>query len=292
VSKSRVGSGLDALLGAIAESENSPAGAADEIRIDLIAPNPHQPRRHFDEESLKGLAQSIKENGVLQPILLEKNGSNSYRIIAGERRYRASRIAGLSTIPAIVRDFSDEERMEIALLENIQREDLRPIEEAQAYSELMHLLGLNQQELADRLGKSRSAVANSLRLLKLPRLLQEATDNNIISAGHARALLAVSNPVVQKELYDEIVAQGLSVRQTENLAAGLYKAGAAAKNPAAGGVSSAKRQPAQTELETALTERFGTKVVMKGSERQGKIEISYYSEEDLERLLTLLGFSN
>ena len=233
-----LGRGLDALLddsefspassssgtGASGASSSASTGAAGTelfINPSLLKPNPHQPRHEFDEAALKELADSIREHGIIQPIIVEDAGDGTYYIIAGERRTRAARLAGLSKVPVIIKKFSDERKLEIALIENIQRENLNPVEEAQAYHELMTLGNLSQEEAAARVGKNRSTVANALRLLKLPEDMTNSLASGQITPGHARAILSVLNPSDQRILFGRIVGNGLSVRDAERMAGEL-----------------------------------------------------------------------
>jgi ParB family chromosome partitioning protein len=253
------------------------------IALEKLKPNPSQPRKDFDAGELEELADSIRQQGVIQPIIAEDDGDGNYTIIAGERRTRAARLAGLTAIPVILRKYSEEKRMEVSLIENIQRSDLNPIEEAAAYKQLMEMEGLSQDETAARVGKNRATVANALRLLKLPNEMQESIRNGELSPGHARAVLSVAGARAQETLYREIIKKGMSVREAEKRAAAL-------------GVQSKKPQKAIksriTEL-AAMEEKFitrlGTKVVVKGDLKKGTIVIDYYSMEDLDRLYELLG---
>ncbi len=298
---------------------DSPAGII-EVAVERLHPNPEQPRKQFNETALKELAASIETQGVLQPILAEQAEDGDYHIIAGERRYRAARIAGLPEVPVLVRRFSQQEKLEIALIENLHREDLNPIEQAAALKSLQDSAGLTQDELAKRLGMNRSSVANSMRLLKLPEELQEALRSGRLSAGHARALLALKTHDEQLAIYRRVVSEGLSVRQVELLASGDASGGNGAGAGAPGthrdrtAADGARGDRAQSdrehrgaagddrtgaagpggktvelqEIEQRLIERFGTKVVVKGSNSRGTIEISYLSTEDLDRVLELL----
>ncbi|HTP58737.1 MAG TPA: ParB/RepB/Spo0J family partition protein [Spirochaetia bacterium] len=286
MSRKALGKGIGALLGEDAVSATLPS---TEVALASLVPNPHQPRQAFSEESLRELADSIREKGILQPILVEAQGNGGYMIVAGERRVRAARLVGLQKIPVVVREFTAQEKLEIALIENIQREDLSPIEAAQAYKRLMELANLNQEELAQRLGKERSTVANTVRLLKLPAEAQAAVGAGAISAGHARALLTLVNPSDVAVLLKRIQDDDLTVRDAEAAAGALNQGrkGAAKKSGRPRGARSAA-EPHVRELEERLIEKFGTKVVLKGSARQGRIEISYFSAEELERLLQLL----
>ncbi len=329
MAKRRLGRGIDALLqGKDVVDESSKDALEREIRdegehavgiievsIDRLRPNPDQPRKQFNETALRELAASIESQGVLQPILAEQSEDGDYDIIAGERRYRAARIAGLAQIPVLVRSFSTQEKLEIALIENVHREDLNPIEQAMALKSLQESAGFTQDELAKRLGMNRSSVANSIRLLKLPEELREALSAGTLSAGHARALLSLKDREEQLALYRRVVDEGLSVRQVELLAAGgtLHagapgaagggtqapagdngsgRAGATGGSAGSGSASGSHGGGAKPvelqQIEQRLIERFGTKVTMKGSNHRGSIEISYLSPDDLERVLELL----
>ncbi len=286
MSKSALGKGLDSLLQQY--EDNSDINSNDnvkEIQIKLIIPNPDQPRKTFNEEALKELADSIKEQGVIQPIILEKS-EDRYIIIAGERRFRASRLAGLDTIPGLIRKYTHEQKLEIALIENIQREDLNSIEEAKAYLSLMNNLDLSQEAIARKVGKKRSTIANSLRLLKLPDDIQNSLIKGEISAGHARAILSALNPSDMRILFSRILTNGLSVRESEKQATelnnGIRKpvsiAAKASKDP----------DPEIRRIEQKFLDALGTKVSVKGGLKKGKIEIDYYSLDDLERIYEML----
>jgi ParB family chromosome partitioning protein len=286
MSKKTLGKGIDALLG---EVEKPEASSVNEVPLSALSPNPEQPRREFSDASLQGLADSIREKGVLQPILAERHGDGAYVIVAGERRVRAARLAGLQKIPVVVREFTQQEKLEIALIENVQREDLTPVEEAHAYRRLMDLANLSQEQVALKVGKERSTIANSLRLLKLPDEAQEALGKGDISAGHARALLMLVNPADQHLLLKRIVDGGISVREAESMAGALNKGKKGAGKPGRGGETGpTRREPEIREVEQRLIEKLGTKVELRGSVKKGRIEISYFSSEDLERLLDLL----
>lgn len=281
-----LGRGLDALLGSYSETvENT----VQNISLNLIDNNSNQPRVKFDEDKLSELAESIKAHGIVQPILLKKIGER-YRIIAGERRFRAARLAGLSEIPAIIKNMSEREMQEVALIENLQRVDLNPIEEAYAIKELLTGYGLTQEELASRLGKSRPAITNALRLLTLPKEVQEMLRDGKLSAGHARALAALNEPEDVIEIANCVVDNKLSVRETEALVKKLQ-----AQISAQEGVDEQKPQPRRngltSELKSAqqrLTEYFGTKVRFKGDEEKGKIVIEYYSKDELMNIFDML----
>jgi len=289
VGKRGLGRGIDALLQGL-ESQDShvqaDSGATNMLPIDRIAANPNQPRKSFSEESLQELADSVKSRGILQPILVEQVEDGSYMIIAGERRYRAARRAGLAEVPVIVRSFTEEEKLEIALIENIQREDLNPIEEAQAYRTLMDRTGVSQDEMSSRLGKNRSTVANSLRLLKLPEEVQHALARGELTAGHARALLALPSANDLLSLFHRIIREGLSVREAETEA--RAKSGARQPERAKAAATQPRKSVELRELEERLINALGTKVIVSGSHEKGRIEISYFSLEDLERLTDLL----
>jgi ParB family chromosome partitioning protein len=292
VAKNRLGKGLEAL---IPLEDNLPERIlhasiqADSLRgeiflpLDKISANPNQPRKHFDEASLQELANSIKEHGVIQPIIVEADGNGSYIIVAGERRSRAAKIAGLTEIPALIRDYSDEKRMEVALIENVQRADLNPVEEAQAYKNLMDFTGLSQDEVAAKVGKNRSTVANALRLLKLPVKMQDQLKEGNISSGHARAILSITNPENQKILFDEIVSKGISVREAEKLASNLNKGFAESSSKEKDFVPQ-RQDPDLVLMEQKFIEALGTKVSIQGDLKKGFIKIDYYSMEDLDRL--------
>ena len=276
----------EAVHAGTASVASSPVPIPQELDPRLLKPNPFQPRRIFNEESLQELAASIKDHGIIQPIIVEKNG-NEYYIIAGERRTRAAILVGLSRVPVIFREFDNSKKLEIALIENIQRENLNPIEEAKAYQEIMQLSGLNQEETAKRVGKSRSAVANAMRLLQLPDGMQAALEKGFLSAGHARAILSLVNPADQQILFTRITEQGLSVREAEMQAAKL-------KN----GKRTEQKQPAQSakppadddsrfvvkDMEQQFIDALGTKVEIKGDLEKGIVYISYFSRADLDTL--------
>ncbi|MBQ7794190.1 MAG: ParB/RepB/Spo0J family partition protein, partial [Clostridia bacterium] len=253
------------------------------LKLTDIEPNKNQPRKRFDKEQLEALAASIREHGVIQPIVVVKS-SLGYEIVAGERRWRAARLAGLKEIPAIVRDYSEQELSEVALIENIQREDLNPIEEATSYRSLMDKFNLTQEEISEKVGKSRSAIANSLRLLALEPELQKYVISGEISEGHARCLLTVSGTVIREFIINRIIEDGLSVRQTEKLAKDL------SEKPAK---QTKNKRPDETDFQIerirkSIEERLGTKVSINHGKKKGKIEIEYYGNRDLDRLLELL----
>ncbi len=277
-----LGRGLDALMGD--RPELAPTGGGPtEISLDEIDVSGSQPRRRFVDQTIAELAQSISSHGVLQPILVEPVGGR-YRIIAGERRFRAARRAGLQRIPALIRTSTDDERLTLALIENIQREDLTPLEEAQAYRRLIDVSGISQEDLAARVGKNRSTISNSLRLLGLPVQVQDALTDGTISAGHARALLMIPDPDERQRLFARIAQY--SVREAEAYAARLREReekSSPERNPS-GGKPQHSADPHLQELEQQLIDTLGTKVTVTGSPQRGKIEISFFSADDLDRI--------
>lgn len=285
-----LGRGLDALI----SSEEPLIGGSTsvgEIDIDRIDANPNQPRREFDDVALGELAESIKQIGIIQPITLREMPSGRYQIIAGERRWRAGQRAGLKTIPAYIRSADDENMMQMALVENIQREDLNAIEIALAYKNLIDVCHLTQEQLAERVGKKRATIANFLRLLKLPAQVQVALKNREVDNGHARALLSLDKPSEQVKLFREIKAKGYSVRQVEELVSAMKQA-AADEDPSGKDKPDAGRVKLPEEykmLTSKLSEFFKTKVQMTRSARgKGKISITFDSDDELERLVALL----
>ena len=273
-------------LGALLSAEGSAAATVDtnEISIDLIDPSTVQPRTVFDDAKLGELAQSIRTNGVVQPLLVRRKGAR-YELIAGERRWRAAQLAGLTKIPAVMRNVPDDKVLELALIENIQREDLNPIEEARAYKKLIETLGLTQETVAERVGRDRSYVTNYLRLLKLPDDLQELLQGGRLSTGHARALLGAEHVDVQRRLARKIIEQDLSVRATERLVKETVEVRHAG----------AKRKPETGDAnvraaESKLRRKFGTQVriVQSGKEEVGRIEFEFYNQGDLDRIYRLL----
>lgn len=283
------GLGINALINSELEdmSRKTEGDAVLELDLDMIEPNRKQPRKHFDEAALEELAASLKTYGMIQPVVVKKSG-DYYELIAGERRWRAAKIAGLEKIPVVVKDWEEGEAFEAALVENLQREDLNPIEEAESYQRLQEEFSLSQEQIAQKVGKSRSAVTNSLRLLQLDPRVRNFVVENKLSGGHARALLAIEDGEMQFELAEYVIEEGLSVRAVETLVKDrLQKAEDAAEPEEA--------LPKQDEriyraIEDDLKSVFSTKVKLKplGKRNKGKIEIEYYSDEDLERLLALL----
>ncbi len=266
------------------------AGAkVQEIDISRIKPNPSQPRKYFDPDALAELAGSIEVQGIIQPLIVEEIAEHSYVIVAGERRYRAAKMAGLTTVPCLVRTFTALQRVEVALIENIQRENLNPVEEAKAYQYLITTQGIKQEELAVRIGKSRPAVTNSLRLLNLPPTMLDALADGTISAGHARALLGVESPVDREVLFEKIVKQQLSVRQAEEMAAALNR-GIRAVNPNRGDGEKEEKKvsPEIGMVEERFLSATGCRVTVKGKLNKGKIQIPYNSSDELERIFRLV----
>lgn len=285
MTKKRLGRGLGTLLADAEKVGNTAVSAIQEIPISRIVPNPNQPRTTFDDEALAELAQSIKELGIVQPLTVRKLG-NEYQIIAGERRYRAAKIAGLSEVPAYIREVDDEQVLELALVENIQREDLDPIEIAISYQRLMEECKLTQELLSDRVGKKRATVANYLRLLKLPAEVQLGLREHLLQMGHARALLSVSDYDRQVVIYDRILREGLSVRKVEEL---VKETGNAVRKSS----PKAEKNSEYRSLENHLESHFSTKVQLQRSKNgKGKITISFASDTDLERIISLLDRTN
>lgn len=257
----------------------------------LLKPNPHQPRVYFDEEKLSELTESVREEGVLSPIIIEDAGDGSFYIIAGERRTRAARAAGLEKVPVQLRKFSDIRKLEVALIENVQRTDLNPIEEAMAYGKIMELNGITQDEVARRVGKNRSTVANCMRLLKLPEDMQRAVASGELSSGHARALLSVVNPADQRVLFGRIMGQGLSVRAAEQMAQ-EYNGGARAAKKTPPAAKEPLRDPNYAAMEQKFIEVLGTKVRFAGDLSRGTITIDYFTGDDLDRIYNIVTGGN
>lgn len=306
-----LGRGLDALMGGTDSVPLSGLGSADDIKkdengkptnlpegvsvdddgtlwadpADFIA-NPKQPRTEFDQKKLEELADSIRENGVIEPIIIEPTGDGKFYIIAGERRTRASLLAGLKKVPVQIRKFDEIQRLQVALIENIQRADLNPIDEAKAYYNLMELGELTHEEVAKRVGKNRSTVTNSVRLLKLPDDMKKSLVDGQITSGHARALLSVSNPADQRIMFGKIIGSGLNVREAEELAQVYNNGGRAASSKPA--KKPVKKDPEIARIEQKFIDVFGTKVTLKGTLEKGSIEINYFTKEDLNRLYNII----
>jgi ParB family chromosome partitioning protein len=276
----RLGKGLDALIPSLSINEDD---KVVEIPLAQLRANPYQPRKDFNEEAIQELAESIRQHGVIQPIIV-RSVLKGYEIIAGERRFRASQYCGKPTIPAVVRNLSDQQVMEIALIENLQRENLNAMEIAVAYQGLMDQFSLTQEELSLKVGKSRSHIANFLRLLALPEEVKEYVSRGTMSMGHARAIVALKDPEVIKQLAEQCVEQQWSVRELEETVKNLDR------KPTNGTkIKVVKRDPYIDNVEEVLRERFKTTVKIKQGKEKGKIELNYYSAQDLERLLELLG---
>lgn len=276
MSRVALGKGLRALIPESVQEELPNASRMEEIDIDQISSNPYQPRMYFDQEKLEELAESIKEHGILEPLILRKTGSD-YQIVAGERRWRAAKLAGLTSVPAIVRDLEEKQMMQIALVENLQREDLNVIEEAEGYQRLIREFALTQEEVALAVGKKRSSITNVLRLLNLEDRIKEMVIEGVLSPGHAKVLLSVSNSGYRLRLAERVVREQLSVRQLERLIKAPIKK---PKKPLV--------DPEIEALQDDLQRVLGTKVSIAYKEGKGKIEIQYFSDEEFERILELI----
>ncbi|MGD1839518.1 MAG: ParB/RepB/Spo0J family partition protein [Thermonemataceae bacterium] len=289
--KSVLGRGLGALLSDteavqeenVEEQPSAEPSTIDEIDIDHIEVNPFQPRTDFDQEALQELAVSIKVQGIIQPITVRQLNEQTFQLISGERRLQASRLAGLTTIPAYIRTADDQQMLEMALIENIQRENLNPIEIALSYQRLLTECDLKQEELGDRVGKNRTTVTNYLRLLKLPPVIQAALRDKKISMGHARAIINIDNVEVQLSVFEKIVREGLSVRAVEELVRNLGQS----KNKKS--TTSTSQSFEIKKLQTQLSSHFGTKIQLRANEKnKGEIKIPFHSVEDLNRILEIL----
>ena len=283
--KRGLGKGLGALIPGAGRDERS----SSDVPVDSITFNPYQPRRGYDDEKFQELVRSVRLHGILQPIVVRAKGDGNYELVAGERRLRAASEAGLSRIPAIIKEFTNEQSLEVALIENLQREDIGPLEAAGAYRRLIDEFGLTQDDVAFRVGKSRPSIANTLRLLNLPQEIQRSLAAGEITEGHARALLGIANSEDQRAVWRRTVEGQLSVRETERLC----------RETAAGGVSREtsptpeherlEKDPNLIEVEDQLRRLFGTRVSVTFNRERGKIEIEFYTEDDLNRILGLLG---
>lgn len=284
-----LGKGLDSMIApkkeATTEKNEKIVKAEIQVNINDIEPNSEQPRKKFDEDSLSELAESIKQYGIIEPLIVQKKGKR-YEIIAGERRWRAARIAELTEVPVVVKEYTPQEIMEIALIENIQRQDLNPIEEANAYRRLIEEYNLKQDELAKRVSKNRSTITNALRLLKLSEHVQQLLIEDIISSGHARALLGITDSEKQNEVATRILDEKLSVRETEKLVKSI-NSNRPKKEKKMERFDEA-RQATFRDIEERMKEVFGTKVNINDKGSKGKIEIEYYSEDELDRIYDLL----
>lgn len=275
-----LGKGLGALM---LENSVDEMVATNTLPLNEIVPNKEQPRKTFDEGALQELADSITQHGVLQPLLVRPLPAGGYQLVAGERRWRASRIAGLKEVPVVIKELSDVETMEIAIIENLQREDLNPIEEAEGLQALIDRCGFTQEEVAVSVGKSRPAIANSLRLLKLPQEVRDMTRNGEISAGHARALLAFDNEAMIYEAAESIIRNNLTVRDVERMAKIAEKTGTTSRS------RNKRRDSFYDEVELSLTEVLGRKVKVYNGRGRGTLEIEFYSAEDLKEIANKLG---
>ncbi|MGN1115072.1 MAG: ParB/RepB/Spo0J family partition protein [Candidatus Ornithomonoglobus sp.] len=285
--KGRLGRGLESLFADSSPIEDEITKENDKVetlRITQIEPNKKQPRKQFDKEKIEALTESIREHGVIQPIIVVQNG-DMYRIVAGERRWRAAKKAGLTEIPVVIRDYTDIEIAQISLIENLQRENLNPIEEALGYRTLIDEYNMTQEEVSRTIGKSRSAVANSIRLLSLDENVRQKLISGEISSGHARALLSIEDSEIRAAVLESIISKGLNVRQTEALAKQLQKEKPVKRKP----VIDEQVAEALNTIETNLSSRLGTRVKLLHGEKKGKIEIEYFGNDDLERILSLIG---
>jgi len=273
-----LGKGLGALIPDRPSTEPEGKKNYFSCGIEEIQPNPFQPRKTFVDEPLQELVQSIREKGILQPLVVRRKG-DKFELIAGERRWRAAQKAGIKEVPVLVKDVSESELLELSLIENIQRENLNPIEEAEAYKGLMEQFNLTQEEISQKVGKDRATVANAMRLLKLPAEIKQSLAEGKVTVGHARALLGLEGPEKQRLTWRKILAGGLSVRQTENLVKRMQP-----KNPRASGKAPSSWEPLAEELQKSL----GTRVRIVGRAKRGRIEIEFYSPDELDRILELL----
>jgi len=275
-----LGKGLGALITHSEQVVSRETSGVRKVNINLIKPNRDQPRKYFDEERIQILSESIKEHGVLQPIIL-KTVDNGYEIVAGERRWRASRMAGLKEIPAVVKDLEDDQLVQISLIENLQREDLNQIEEALAYNSLIEEYGYTQEKVSKVVGKSRSHIANIIRLLALPEDIKHQIAKDEISGGHGRAMATIHDPVLQRKLTERIIKEDLSVRDIEKIVASLT--GKRAKTTTESSIV-----VNYMDIERRLNDRFASPIKIKSGKKKGKIEIEFFNEDDLDRIITLL----
>ncbi|MDH4099140.1 MAG: ParB/RepB/Spo0J family partition protein [Nitrospirota bacterium] len=282
MSRTALGKGIGALIPDLTPDQQAAGVQVVELDVKKITPNDYQPRKVFKEEELKDLSESIKSLGVIQPVIVRRLDEDRYQLIAGERRWRAVKLAGIKKIPAVVRKASNEEMLEMALIENIQREELNPIETAEAYRLLMNEFKLTQEEVSAKVGKERATVANYLRLLGLPMEIRDDISEGRLSTGHAKALLALPSEMDQLALRSSVIQNGLSVRQTEALASKIKKAPAKAKSKVFA------KDPYVISLEDRLQKHFGTKVIIDAGKKGGHIRIDYFTNDDLERILELL----
>ncbi|EPH07583.1 MULTISPECIES: ParB/RepB/Spo0J family partition protein [Facklamia] len=280
-----LGRGMEALFSTAYEESPGENELVTEVELSQIRPNPYQPRKHFDPEALNELAESIRKTGVFQPIIIRRSTIKGYELIAGERRVRASKLAGKTTIPAIIRDLNEEAMIEIAVIENLQREDLSPLEEAEAYAMLMENLRLTQAQVAERIGKSRPYIANYIRLLQLPESVKDLVNQEKLTMGHARTLLGVNDSVQMVKLAKQVIKEHWTVRQLEEKVQSINQQSAKDKSVKTKKVT---KSPYIRALENQMEEKFGSKsnIVVKGN--RGKIEIEYVSQSDLTRILDIL----
>ncbi len=278
--KSGLGRGFDAIFADNSVEDISTGASTVKVKLIDIEPNRDQPRKQFDEQALAELSDSIVQHGVLQPLLVRPMPDGGYQLVAGERRWRASRMAGLTEVPVVIRDLTDSQVAELALVENLQRENLNPLEEANGYKELSDNFGYTQEKISEIVGKSRSAVANALRLLNLPEIVQTFVEEGKISAGHAKAILTLEGDKNKTELAKLVVANDLSVRETERLARNM------AKEPSKG-KKAKKRNPYYDEAELALSDVLGRKVKITKSSKKGSLEIEFFDDADLKKLLKI-----
>lgn len=280
VKKKVLGRGFDAIFADNSVEDISSGVSTVKVKMIDIEPNRDQPRKQFDEEALAELSNSIAQHGVLQPLLVRPMPDGGYQLVAGERRWRASRMAGLTEVPVVIRDLTDSQVAELALVENLQRENLNPLEEANGYKELSDRFGYTQEKISEIVGKSRSAVANALRLLNLPESVGEMVSSGSLSMGHARALLSLEDEKIQKEIAELVVRNDLSVRETERLVRNAVKEKTGIKK-------AKKRNPYYDEAELALSEVLGRKVKITKSSKKGALEIEFFDDADLKKLLKI-----
>lgn len=280
VKKSGLGRGFDAIFADNSVEDISTGNSTTKVKLLDIEPNREQPRKQFDEEALAELSDSIAQHGVLQPLLVRPMPDGGYQLVAGERRWRASRMAGLTEVPVVIRDLTDAQVAELALVENLQRENLNPLEEANGYKELSDKFGYTQEKISEIVGKSRPSIANALRLLNLPEDVQEMVSNGSLSMGHARAILSLEDNKMKTDLAKLVIANDLSVRETERIARNMVKE-APKKNKAK------KRNPYYDEAELALSEVLGRKVKITKSSKKGALEIEFFDDADLKKLLKI-----
>lgn len=280
VKKSGLGRGFDAIFADNSVEDISTGNSTTKVKLLDIEPNREQPRKQFDEEALSELSDSIAQHGVLQPLLVRPMPDGGYQLVAGERRWRASRMAGLTEVPVVIRDLTDAQVAELALVENLQRENLNPLEEANGYKELSDKFGYTQEKISEIVGKSRPSIANALRLLNLPENVQTMVSDGSISMGHARAILSLEDDKMKTDLAKLVIANDLSVRETERIARNMVKEAPKAKK-------AKKRNPYYDEAELALSEVLGRSVKITKSSKKGALEIEFFDDEDLKKLLKI-----